>query len=184
MMVRQIVEEKISSAQRFFTNPTAIVSLLLAIFGQALASIYFQIINNEKQDAAINANMESVKTLREMIYSQQTPLAQRVIKLEDKVEVSTVLLAELRKNLDTIDVMGSRGLGTLNTNQQRLMAQMDRFGERLLMQDKKLGEVDENKRSIVRIEDQQLRIIEALDNLYSEVSKIPPALRAPKSKKQ
>lgn len=113
-------------------NPAALVALVLAIAGQAIFSIYFQVVNNEQQQAQIIANVQSIKDMRDQIYSMQTPLAARVIKLEDRMDNNAVVFTM---------------------------------------------RADEIARNIDRLGDQQRRIVESLDTLYSEVSKIPPTLR-------
>ena len=113
-------------------NPAALVTLVLAIAGQAIFSIYFQVVNNEQQQAQIIANVQSIKDMRDQIYSMQTPLAARVIKLEDRMDNNAVVFTM---------------------------------------------RADEIARNIDRLGDQQRRIVESLDTLYSEVSKIPPTLR-------
>lgn len=120
---------------RLVENPAALVALVLAIAGQAIFSIYFQVVNNEQQQAQIIANVQSIKDVRDQIYSMQTPLAARVIKLEDRMDNNAVVFTM---------------------------------------------RADEIGRNIDRLTDQQRRIIESLDTLYSEVSKIPPTLRSKK----
>ena len=188
MMVENDVKQ--SFIERFVTSPPAIATLLMAIFGQAMFSIYFQVVNNEQQAAGILANAGAVKELREAIYSMQTPLAQRVIKMEDKNDETLKSQIELTKRIDTIDIGGSRGLQIVISNQQRVMTQIDHISTQLSNDERKISEVEnkvnslfnvrmeEVNRTTARLEDQQKRIIEALDNLYSEVSKIPPVLRA------
>lgn len=177
---------------RLLNNPGALATLVIAVLGQALFSIIFQVINNEQQEARIAANAQSLIDFKAQVNNLQTPLSQHVFKLEDLALDLRKALDELAKRLDTVDVAGTRALSLVSANQQRVMSQVDRLGDRLIMQDKVIAEtnsksavisplfqqkLDEITRNISRLEDQQRRIIEALDNLYSTVSKIPPVLK-------
>lgn len=176
-----------------FVSPGVIATILIAVMGQTGVSIIYQVINNEQQEAKIKANTDEAKYLREQVFTMQTPLSQKFIKLEDQVVALRNSHDELGKRLDQIDTAGTRALSLVTANQQRVMSQVDRLGDRLIMQDKVVSEIgskttnivpvfqtklDEMTRNISRIEEQQRRIIEALDNLYSTVSKIPPVLRS------
>lgn len=181
--------------ERLLSNPGALATLVIAVLGQALFSIIFQIINNEQQEARLNANAQALSDFKSQVNNLQTPLSQHVFKVEDAVLDIRKAIDEVGKRLDTVDTAGTRALGLVSANQQRVMSQVDRLGERIIMADKKITEVEgksaasapilqikieELARNITRLEDQQRRIIEALDNLYSQVSKIPSALRSKK----
>lgn len=183
--------------ERLLSNPGALATLVVAVLGQALFSIVFQVINNEQQEARIAANAQALSDFRSQVQNLQTPLSQHVFKLEDAIIDIRRAFDTDSKRLDAVDSSGTRALAIVSANQQRVMSQVDRLGDRLIMQDKLLAELsnksavisplfqqklDEITRNISRLEDQQRRIIEALDNLYSTVSKIPPALRNVKPK--
>lgn len=172
-------------------------TLLVAVVGQGIISIILQIVNNEQQEARITANATALTDFKAAINQMQTPLSQRVFKVEDRIEEVRRAHEDQAKRIDQIDTAGTRALALVTANQQRVMAQVDRLGDRLLMQDKAIADFkghdpspvfqvkfEEMSRNLVRLEDQQRRIIEALDNLYSQVSKIPPALRANPKKDQ
>lgn len=178
--------------ERLISNPGALATLVIAIFGQALFSIIFQVINNEQQEARIAANAQALSDFKNQVTNLQTPLSQHVFKLEDAAIDIRKAVDEVGKRLDTVDTAGTRALSLVSANQQRVMSQVDRLGERIIMADKKIVEVEgkataagpvmqvkleELARNISRLDEQQRRIIEALDNLYSTVSKIPPVLR-------
>lgn len=181
--------------ERLLSNPGALATLVVAVLGQALFSIVFQVINNEQQEARIAANAQALSDFKTSVNNLQTPLSQHVFKLEDAAIDIRKAVDEVGKRLDTVDTAGTRALALVSANQQRVMSQVDRLGERIIMADKKIVEVEgkataaapvlqikleELARNISRLDEQQRRIIEALDNLYSQVSKIPPALRSKK----
>lgn len=183
--------------ERIFSNPSAMATLLVAVVGQGMISIVLQIVNNEQQEAKIAANATALTDFKTAIFQMQTPLSQRVFKVEDRIEEVRRAHEDQAKRIDQIDTAGTRALALVTANQQRVMAQIDRLGDRLLMQDKAIADfkghdpspvfqakLEEMNRNSARLEDQQRRIIEALDNLYSQVSKIPPALRANPKKEQ
>ena len=140
--------------ERFFSTPQVVATIGMALLGQAIFSVVFQVRNNEQQAAALAANNTAIRDLRDVVYGMNTPLAQRVGKIEDRTEANTEIYRETLRRLESIDSGGTR------------IAQGS------------LAQFEAVKVNISRIEDQQRRIIEALDNLYSEISKIPPALRA------
>lgn len=127
-MIKAAAEATNGFIQRFAANPAVITSILIAIFGQVSASIYFQITNNERQEHAIESNNVAIKNLQESIVSMQTPLAGRVIKMEDRIEE------------------GSNRIRAIQ---------------------------EENVRNFARIEEQQERMLAALDNLYTHVTGVP-----------
>lgn len=189
--------ERRGFVERLLSNPGALATLVVAVLGQALFSVIFQVINNEQQEARIASNAQALSDFKSQVQNLQTPLSQHVFKLEDSVIDLRKANDEVGKRLDTVDMAGTRALALVSANQQRVMSQVDRLSDRLIMQDKVIAEMnsksavisplfqqklDEITRNISRLEDQQRRIIEALDNLYSTVSKIPPALRNVKPK--
>ena len=122
MMMMQQASDAVETAggyvHRFISNPTVIATILIAIFGQVTASIYFQITNNERQEQAINRNSEQLKELRETIFSQQTPLAQRVIKLEDRID-------EAANRIIFVQRQNERDLVALKEQQERILGAVD-----------------------------------------------------------
>lgn len=193
----EMEEDRRTFIERVFSNPGAIATILLAVVGQTVVSIAFQIINNEQQEAKITANALALSEFKSAVNNLQTPLSNHVFKLEEAITDIRKVAEDLSKRLDVVDTAGTRALSLVVANQQRVMSQLDRFGERLLMQDRELVELkskagnpvlsvklEELGRNETRLEEQQRRIIEALDNLYSQVSKIPPALRAEPPRKR
>lgn len=183
--------------ERLISNPGAIAAILAAIAGQAVFSIIFQITNNEQQEARITANAQALTDFKSAVNNLQTPLSGHVIKIEGEIIDIRKAIDEFAKRMDTVDVAGTRALALVAANQQRETTQVDRLAERIIMQDRKVTElegkvtnpvmqarIEEVNRNVGRLEDQQRRIIQALDNLYSQVSKIPPALRADPPKDQ
>lgn len=180
--------------EKIFSNPGAIATVVVAVLGQAIFSIIFQVINNEQQAAQIALAGAELANFKNQVNNMQTPLSAHVFKVEEGILDLRKAYDEHIKRLDALDSSGTRALALVSSNQQRVMSQVDRLGDRLLMQDRKLGEleakstnpvlqakIEEIGRNEARLEDQQRRIIEALDNLYSQVSKIPPVLRNKKS---
>lgn len=193
----EMEEDHRNFVERVFSNPGAIATIFVAVIGQAIFSVVLQIINNEQQEAKIAANALALSEFKSAVNNLQTPLSNHVFKIEEAIIDIRKSDDDVAKRLDVVDTAGTRALSLVAANQQRVMSQLDRFGERLLMQDRKLTELEskagnpllqakmeELGRNETRLEDQQRRIIEALDNLYSQVSKIPPALRADPPKKR
>lgn len=138
--MNRVAEKANGFIQRIAANPAVITSILIAIFGQVSASIYFQITNNERQEHAIEANAVAIKDMRDTIFSMQTPLGSRVIKMEDRIE---------------------EGSNRIRTAQ------------------------DENLRNFARLQEQQERIVTALDALYNHITGVSPRGRSvPLEKKQ
>lgn len=107
-----------------------------------LGSVFiYQVINNEKQDAEIEAIALATKILNDSIFSFNTPLSARVIKLEDRFDEVWRAEQGLARHVDTIDASGTRALIAIDITQQRSLAQVDRISERLIMNDKAMVEM-------------------------------------------
>lgn len=162
--------------ERILSNPGAIATILVAVLGQAIFSIMLQITNNEQQEAKIMANASSLSEFKAAVNNLQTPLSGHVIKIESEMIDLRKALEEIGKRIDTVDNAGTRGLGLVAANQQREITQVDRLAERLIMQDRKLVELEArlaNPQMQVQLDalkEQQMRIIQALDNQYNLIN--------------
>lgn len=129
---------------RWFNVP-AIVSIIIAIVGQMFVSIWWA----AGESARITATTEAVKRLENNVISLNTPLSVRVITLEKRVED---FINEYVKRIDQIDQQGTRALATIISNQQRISGTLDRLGERVLLQDKRISEIE--GRAVYQIQSQ------------------------------
>lgn len=166
-----------SFVERVFSG-SAIATILIALVGQSILSIVYQIVNNEQQAAQITANLVAVKNLESNVYNLSTPLSNRVFKLEDRFEAAERRHDELGKRVDQIDTAGTRALGLVTANQQRVMGQLDRLGERQIMMDRKLGDIDSKSITTMqnRVEamEQNIKRIETLIERLHPLRTVPP----------
>lgn len=192
---------------RFVSSPSAMATILIALVGQAAFSIVYQIVNNEQQAAQIELGKVAITTLRSEIVNLQTPLSSIVLKLESRVSAiesdhknmearMTASDAATTARVDAIDRSGTRGLDALVTTTKRNSDQLDRLAERAIMQDKKLNEfelrsitqiqsqLDQFKLIIQRVEEQQGRIIQALDSMYATQTEMLRSIPKPPAKRQ
>lgn len=100
------------------------VTLLVAVTSQLFFTVYFQVTNNEQQQAAINANVVALQELKSQVFSMQTPLSSHVIKMDAKI--------------DEIVKVGQQRIMQL----EHLIAQSDRLAERLILLDRRLLELE------------------------------------------
>lgn len=169
-------DDKRGIIERTLSNPSAIATILIAVLGQAIFSVMFQISNNEQQGAMIAANATALADFKAAVNNLQTPLSGHVIKLESEVIDVRKALDEIGKRIDTVDNAGTRALSLVAANQQREISQVDRLGERLIMQDRKLVELEAKQSSpqiqvqLDALKEQQLRIIQALDANYNLIN--------------
>ncbi len=138
-----VVEQ--SWVTKVFTGP-ALATILVALIGQAAFSIVYQIVNNEQQNAALLRNETAIKDLKDSINDMRTPLSIRVFKLEDNLTNVVMQNAashlEMNKRIDQMDTIGTRALAIVSNNQLRVMSQLDRLAERIMLTDKRIGEAD------------------------------------------
>lgn len=166
-------DDKRGIVERTLSNPSAIATILIAVLGQAIFSVMFQISNNEQQAARIEANAAGLTEFKAAVNNLQTPLSGHVIKLESEVIDIRKAIEEIGKRINTVDNAGTRALALVASNQQREIAQIDRLAERIIMQDRKLVELEAKMASpqvqvqLDALKEQQMRIIQALDNNYN-----------------
>lgn len=157
--------------ERIFANPGAVATILIAVIGQAIFSIVLQVSNNEQQESKIRANTVALAEFKSSVNNLQTPLSGHVIKLESELIDIRKAIDEINKRLDTVDNAGTRALSLVAANQNRETAQVDRLAERIIMQDRKVSELENKIVSptiqLEALKEQQLRILQALDNTYN-----------------
>src|SRR5215475_3025704 len=103
-------------------------------------------------------------------------------RLEVRIEAIEKSCAANERDLARLDERGSRQLPlydqrlklleSQSQNYTAIINELQRYNTTMPIQ------LESLKSNYNRLEDQQRRIIEALDNLYSQVTKIPPVLRA------
>ena len=172
---------------------SAAATILVALVGQAVFSIVFQIRNNEQQTALIEANKVSIATLRNEIVNLQTPLSTLVLRMDGRLSAleadsknTAVRLdhsdALQSARVDNIDKNGTRALDVVSANQQRMVTAIDRLEARLSSVDTRVtdvqgkgvlvlqNQVDLIRSDIKRIDEQQQRILSTLDQQYTTLN--------------
>lgn len=157
--------------ERIFANPGAVATILIAVIGQAVFSIVLQVSNNEQQESKIAANAVALAEFKAAVNNLQTPLSGHVIRLESELIDIRKAIDEVGKRLYSVDNAGTRALGLVAANQNRETAQIDRLAERIIMQDRKVTELETKivapSIQLEALKEQQLRILQALDNAYN-----------------
>jgi len=144
---------------------SAIATILVALIGQAMLSVVYQIINNEQQAASIHEIVTAQRNFEHAV--------------KDKFEDLVRRYDENNRRLEQIDTVGTRALSLVNANQQRVMTQLDRFSERMIMLDKKIGDTDLS--SIVKVQglvDLIAANVKRLDEQQTRMSSIIEEMRS------
>ena len=174
---------------------SGLATILVALIGQAVVSIVFQIKNNEQQAALIEANRVAVETLSHQIVNLQTPLSSMVLRMDGRLSGLEVELKNLDARLtasdstisgriETIDRGGTRGLEIVSSAQQRALSQLDRQSERMNNLEGRLGDMLLIRQDIKRLDEQQARIIQVLDNQYNMLNDMARQLKLPPIQKK
>jgi hypothetical protein len=118
-----------------------VIAILIALVGNAVFSIIFQIKNNEQQDAAIHANATEIHSFENNVINLQTPLSAMVVRLETRLISLEARLNTSEARVETIDKNGTRAMESVLSTQQRMLQASDRFADRLLLVDQRLNEL-------------------------------------------
>lgn len=126
--------------ETLLTGPS-VIAILIALVGNAVFSIIFQIKNNEQQDAAIHANATEIHSFENNVINLQTPLSAMVVRLETRLISLEARLNTSEARVETIDKNGTRAMESVLSTQQRMLQASDRFADRLLLVDQRLNEL-------------------------------------------
>ena len=154
-------------SMRWFNAP-AVVTIIIAVVGQMFASVWWA----ASESARITATEEALKRLENNVVSLNTPLSVRVITLEKRVEDGIRDNTEQNKRIEAMDQQGTRALALISSNQQRGLAQLDRIAERVLLQDKRLGDIE--GQMLYKIQSQ-------IDGVTENIKRVEEAARQIKS---
>lgn len=180
------------------TSGGTIVSILIALIGQAVFSIVWQIRNNEQQEAKIQANMVAINTLRSEIVNLQTPLSAMVLKMEGRVGALEMQYPHMEKllssqdekmgaRLEAIDKGGTRELTAVIASITRLSAQTDRNSDRITATEKGITDLQSQitiaNTVVANINIRLDKIVQVLDSAYDKLNELirntPPQRRPP-----
>jgi hypothetical protein len=125
-------------------------SLLVALMGQVGTAIYFQIVNNERQEAAIMANGVALQQWKEQDANLNTAFGQQFVRLQEQVTEAIRRSEKLESPIgQRFLIMEDRVGEAIKTAQERIsridrMAdQLNQLTERMTIIDRRLFEIEQ-----------------------------------------